>query len=152
MNTPRISIAPTTGIALVVLFLALGGSALAVGERVQGALANQQRCAQGAVRGIAVVTGDPRVGIANLPSRFTSSRAVFGRRFNCTGRSIQVRRLGIGLYEIRFLGNGAQTALAGGLGGGAASVDPPAGGVFRVSVTPAGRADPEDRGFTIVLF
>jgi hypothetical protein len=152
MNTPRRSLSPATGIALVALFLALGGSAFAVGERVHGALATQQRCAQGAVRGVAVVTGDPRSGIANLPGTFTSSRAVFARRFNCTGRPIQVRRTGIGLYEIRFLGNGAQTALAGGLGGGAASVDPASGGTFRVSVTPAGRADPEDRAFTIVLF
>jgi hypothetical protein len=151
MQTRRISISPATGIALVALFLALGGSAFAVGEHVQGVLATQQRCAQGAVRGIAVVTGDPRSGIANLPDRFTASRAVFARRFNCTGRAIQVRRVGIGTYEIRFLGNGAPTALASGAAGGAASADPIPGGAFRVSVTPAGRADPEDRPFTIVL-
>jgi hypothetical protein len=152
MRLERVSISPGTGIALVALFLALGGSAFAVGDRVQSALANQQRCAQGAVRGIAVVTGDPRAGIANLPGSFTSSRAVFARRFNCTGRSVQVRRVGIGAYEIRFLGNGAPTALAGAFAGGAASVDPASGGIFRVSVFPPGRADPEDRPFTIVLF
>jgi hypothetical protein len=152
MTDARFSFSPGLGVALLALLLALGGSAFAVGDRVSGSSATQQRCAQGAVRGIAVVAGDPRVGMANLPDRFTASPAVFGRRFNCTGRAVQVRRAGIGLYEIRFLGNGATTALAGGLGGGAASVDPARNGIFRVSVTPAGRADPEDRGFTIVLF
>ena len=146
-----ISFTPATGIALVALFFALGGSAFAVGERIQAASAAQQRCANGAVRGVAVVTGDPRVGIANLPDRFTTSRVVFGRTFNCTGRRVQVRRISIGVYEIRFVGNAAPTGIAGGLGGGYASVDPASGGVFRVSVYPAGRSDPEDRGFAIVL-
>lgn len=153
MNTSRrFSISPGTAIALVALFFALGGSAFAVGERIQSTNAAQKRCTTGAVRGIAVVTGDPRAGMANLPDQFTSSRAVFGRTFNCTARGIQVRRISIGVYEVRFVGNSAQTALASGLNSGQASADPAAAGVFRVSVTPAGRADPEDRGFVIVAF
>lgn len=153
MNTSRrLSIRPGTAIAVVALFFALGGSAFAVGERIQDATATQKRCSTGAVRGVVVVTGDPRTGLANLPSQFTSSRAVFGRTFNCTGRGIQVRRISIGVYELRLVGNGAQIALASGLNGGHASADPAAGGVFKVSVYPAGRSDPEDRGFVLVAF
>ncbi len=151
MNTNRrFSIDPGTAIALVALFFALGGSAFAVGERIQSTAVAQQRCTTGAVRGIVVVTGDPRAGMANLPDQFTSSKAVFGRTFNCTGRGIQVRRVSIGVYEARLVGNGAQTALASGLNGGYASADPASGGVFKVSVYPAGRSDPEDRGFVLV--
>ena len=62
-----------------------------------------------------------------------------------------MRRLEIGVYEIRFVGNAATTALVGGLGGGYASADPARGGVFRVSVYPPGKEDTEDRGFIVVL-
>ena len=137
-------------VGLISLLASSGGPAFAGGDRAQSTAAALQRCANGAVRGIAVVTGDPRVGIANLPSRFTSSRAVFARRFNCARRAVQVRRLSIGVYEVRFAGNPAATALAGGLGGGQASAERSGAGVFRVSVYPAGRADPEDRGFILV--
>jgi hypothetical protein len=147
----RLRITPAPAIALVALFFALGGSAFAVGERMQAASANQQRCANGAVRGIAVVTGNPAAGIANIPDQFTSAANLFGRRFNCTGRAIQVRRIAIGVYEVRFVGNAAPNALVGGLGGGYASTDPARGGVFTVRVYPAGRADPADQGFIIVL-
>jgi hypothetical protein len=49
----RLSITPGTAIALIALFFALGGSAFAVGKRVQAPSVAQQRCANGAVRGIA---------------------------------------------------------------------------------------------------
>lgn len=144
-------LSPSTVLALVALFFALGGSAFAVGERLQAGTAAQQRCANGAVRGVAVVTGDPSRGMANLPDRLSGAAVLFARRFNCTGKGVQVRRTGIGVYEVRFVGNAAPTALASGLGGGYASADPASGGVIRVSVYPAGRSDPEDRGFVLVL-
>jgi hypothetical protein len=147
----RLTIPPATAIAVMALFFALGGSAFAVGERVQAALANQQRCANGAVRGVAVVTGNPAVGIANIPDQFTSAANLFSRRFNCTGRAIQIRRTAIGVFEVRFVGNAATTAIVGGLGGGYASADPARGGVFTVRVYPSGIADPADRGFIVVL-
>jgi hypothetical protein len=147
----RQTISPATAVALLALFFALGGSAFAVGERMQAASVAQQRCANGAVRGVAVVTGDPARGIANIPDQFTSATNLFSRRFNCTGRAIQVRRTAIGVYEIRFVGNAATTALVGGLGGGYGSVDPARGGVFTVRSYPSGIADPADRGFIIVL-
>ena len=70
----RLSITPGTAIALIALFFALGGSAFAVGERIQAPSVAQQRCANGAVRGIAVVTGIASQGIANFPDSFTGCR------------------------------------------------------------------------------
>jgi hypothetical protein len=142
----RISPTPATAIALLALFFALGGSAFAVGQQLTAA---QPRCANGAVRGIATVVGDS-TGMANVPDTFTSRKAIFKRTFNCTGRGVQVRRISVGVYEVRFVGNSAPTALATGVAGGEASAEAASPGVFRVNVYPSGRADPEDRGFSIV--
>ena len=107
MNIRRSTITPTMGIALLALFFALGGSAFAVGERIDRASVAQQRCSNGAVRGIAYVTGNPTMGIANIGDKFTSAGVVFGRKFNCNGRATQVRRTSLGVFEIRFVGNPA---------------------------------------------
>jgi hypothetical protein len=128
-------------------FLAAGGTALAVGER-DGSVA--QRCAQGAVRGIAHVTGGPS-GTANIPGQFSGAGALFARRFNCTRGAVQIRRLGIGVYEVRFAGNGAPTAVASGVVGSLAAAERVAPGIFRVNVYPAGRADPADLPFVLLL-
>jgi hypothetical protein len=72
-------------------------------------------------------------------------------RCYCTGRAIQVRRLGIGSYEVRFVGNGAQNALASGGVGVQASAERIAPGIYRVGVYPSGRADPADFPFLVVL-
>jgi hypothetical protein len=145
------AITPGTAIALLALFFALGGSAFAVGERMQSASVAQQRCANGAVRGIAYVTGNPTMGIANIPGTFTSAGVLFGRKFNCNGRGIQVRRVSLGVFEVRFVGNPASSAVASGVGDAYAVVDPLPDGVFRVGVHPAGRDDPADQPFVIVL-
>jgi hypothetical protein len=132
------------------LFVSFGSSATAIGLSEQDASGAQQRCGQGNVRGIAHVTGGPS-GTANIPGTFSGARALFARRFNCTGGAVQVRRTGIGLYEIRFAGNGAPTALAGGIGGSQASADRIGAGTFRVTVSPTGRADPADLPFIVLL-
>jgi hypothetical protein len=136
----RLSISPGTAIAVVALFLALGGSAFAVGERIQSTSVAQQRCTNGAVRGVAVVTGDPSKGMANLPDQFTSASGLFSRRFNCSGRAIQVRRAEIGVYEVRFLGNTAPSAIAGGIGLFSATAEPLGAGAFRIRVQNVWRA------------
>ena len=146
-------ISPGTALALVALFFALGGSAFAVGERIQSSLAAQQRCANGAVRGIAYVTGNPSQGIANIPDSFTSTRSYFARRFNCTGKATQVRRVEMGVYEVRFVGVGVSGASGVGSGTGDtyATVEPAAGGAFKVTLHPAGRDDRVDTPFTVVV-
>ncbi len=147
----RHTIAPSTVIALLALFFALGGSAFAVGERIQGATATQKRCANGAVRGFATVTGNPTMGIANVPGTYTSAGVLFARKVNCTGRAVQVRRSSLGVFEIRFVGNPASSGVASGVGNAYAVVDPLPGGIFRVAVHPAGRDDPADQPFVFVL-
>ncbi len=146
----RLSLTPGTAVAVLALFFALGGSAFAVGERIQSTTAAQQRCANGAVRGVATVTGDPSKGIANVPSQFSGANALFSRKFNCTGKAIQVRRTDIGVYEVRFVGNGAPSALANGVGLFSASVETIGPGTFRVRVQDVGRADEADGPFVVV--
>ena len=151
LRRTRRSISPATVLALLALFFALGGSALAVGERVGSDAAQAQRaCSQGNVRGVGHVTGGPS-GAANIPGSFSGAGALFGRKYNCTGRAIHVRRLGIGSYEIRFVGNAAVNAIASGGVGVQASAERIAPGLYRVGVYPAGRADPADFPFLVVL-
>ncbi len=147
----RVSITPGTAIALIALFFALGGSALAVGERVQSASVAQQRCTNGAVRGVAVVTGVASQGIANLPDSFTAAGNLFGRKFNCTGRAVQARRAELGVFEVRFVGISGASAVVSATGDALASVQAGPGGVFRVVMHPAGRDDKVDLPFTIVV-
>lgn len=144
----RTSFSPTLVVALAALFFSLGGSAFALGNHLAAA---QPRCANGAVRGIATIVGNPSAGIANIGDQFTSNKAVFSRRFNCTGGAVQVRRVATGLYEIRFLRNTAQTAMASAVGDSYANVELEGGGVFKVSVHPAGRDDLSDTPFSIVV-
>jgi hypothetical protein len=152
MTIKRLSVSPATVLALLALFFALGGSAFAVRERVQSATVAQQRCATGAVRGIAAVYGDPSAGIANIPDKFTSNPKLFRRTFNCTRRAIQVRRTAFGTFEVQFVGNPAASAVGSATSDAYADVEPISPGTFRVTVHPAGRDDHADLAFTIVAF
>jgi len=145
------SITPGAAIAVVALFFALGGSALAVGEHVQSTSVAQQRCTNGAVRGVAVVTGIASQGIANLPDSFTGAGNLFGRKFNCTGRAVQARRVETGVFEVRFVGISGASAVASATGDAYATVQAVPGGAFRVTMHPAGRDDKVDLPFTVVV-
>jgi hypothetical protein len=139
-------ITPTTVIALLALFFALGGSAVAVTEAVRP----QARCAPGAVRGFIAVNGDPTKGIANIGDQYTSARPAVGVRFNCAGAAPQARRVNTGVYEVRFAGNGAQVALAS-AGAAETTVAALGGGVFRVSLWVPGRQDAVVTPFQVVI-
>ncbi len=147
----RIRSSPGAVIGLIALFFALGGSALALGEHAQGPSVAQARCANGSVRGIAAVTGVPSQGIANLPGSFTSAGKYFGRKFNCTGRAVQARRVETGVFEVRFVGVSGASAVASATGDAVATVEPAPGGAFRVVMHPAGRDDRSDLPFTVVV-
>ena len=130
---------PATVLSALALFFALGGSAFALGGSVlgpQALTAAQARCANGAVRGIAVVTGEPTKGIAGIPATFTANGRLFNSRFNCSGQGVQVRRVGTGVFEVRFPGSAALSAVANALGPAAGPVgfDVVSPGVFRVYV------------------
>ena len=138
-------ITPTTVIALLALFFALGGSAVAVTEAVRP----QARCAPGAVRGFIAVNGDPTKGIANLGDQFTSAKPMVGARFNCAGAAPQARRVDRGVFEVRFPGNSTLVATASSAAAETtlATVGP---GVFRVSLWVPGRQDAVDTAFAVI--
>ena len=136
---------PATVIAAAALFFALGGSALAISDAVRP----QARCANGAVRAIAAVTGDPSKGMANIPDQFSSSRVLFSRTFTCTGGAPEVRRISPGVYEVRFPGNPAPSAVVSG-SGAESLLTPMPGGIFRVGLHVPGRADSAEASFVVV--
>ncbi len=140
-------ITPTTVIALLALFFALGGSAVAVTEAVRP----QARCAPGAVRGFIAVNGDPTKGIANIGDQYTSAKPAVGVRFNCAGAAPQARRVNTGVYEVRFPGNASQVAAAS-AGAAETTVAALGGGVFRVSLWVPGRQDAVDTPFQVIAF
>ena len=148
--TRRFSITPGTALGVIALFFALGGSALAVGERIQSPSVAQQRCTNGAVRGVAVVSGTS-AGMANIPDKFTGAGNLFARKFNCTGKAVQVRRVETGVFEVRFTGIAGASGVGSATGDASATVEPAAGGAFKVTMHPAGRDDRVDLPFTIVV-
>lgn len=140
-------VTPSTVLAALALFFALGGSAIAVSHAVRP----QARCAAGAVRGFIAVNGDPAKGIANLGDQFTSAKPAVGVRFNCAGAAPQARRLDRGVFEVRFAGNATQVATvsSGTAESTVASLGP---GAFRVSLWVPGRQDAVDTAFAVIAF
>ena len=138
MRASRLRLSPSTGLAAVALFFALGGSAWAVSETVlsPAAVKPQPRCANGAVRGVVVVTGIPSQGVENIPNQYISTPQAFGRRFNCTGRGIQVRKVQNGTYEVLLAGLGGLSCLASSMASEAMSSSciPMGDGSYRVSL------------------
>jgi hypothetical protein len=145
----RLTITPGTALGLIALFFALGGSAFAVGERIQGTSVAQQRCTNGAVRGIAVVTGNPAAGMANFPDAFTG--VGISRKFNCTRRAVQARRVDVGTFEVRFVGISGASGVGSAAGDFLSTVQALPDGVFRVTMHPAGRDDKIDVAFTLIV-
>jgi hypothetical protein len=61
-----------------------------------------------------------------------------------------VRRVETGVFEVRFVGISGASAVASAPGDSLVSVEPGAGGTFKVTIHPAGRDDRVDLAFTIV--
>jgi hypothetical protein len=139
-------VTPSTVLAALALFFALGGSAIAVRDAVRP----QARCAPGAVRGYIVVNGDPAKGMANFPDQFTSGKPLVGTRFNCAGGAPQARRVAAGVFEVHFPGNGAQVVMA-----SAPAAETTVGavgpGTFRISLWVPGRQDAVDTPFAVMV-
>ena len=144
---------PALVISTVALFFAIGGSAFAVGERLGAA---QLRCANGAVKGFAYVTGDPLVGIQNLPETYSSNPRIFSGRFDCAGAAVQVRR-DRDTFVIKFNGITGRTALVSGIGSNPQTMTVTAltDGSYRItpihSGNPGFQLGPENQ-FAVVVF
>ena len=126
---------PALVVAGLALFFAIGGSAFAVVGKTAAA---QPRCAPGAIRGIAYVTGNPLKGMPNMPDTFSSASNLFGYRWNCSGGAISVKRAEGGGYDVKFAGNNASYGFGNAVvtDGGAIAVKRNADGSFHVA--PAG--------------
>jgi hypothetical protein len=154
MDSRRLRVSPALVIAGLALLFALGGSAFAIGQK---AAAPQQRCQNGAVRAIAAVTGIPGQGIENLPSSYTSNPRAFARRFNCTGRAIQVKHGSSGQYDVRAQGISGASCLASSMSpqAGSISCQPLADGGYRVILRGVGTEDnflpPINAPFLVVI-
>jgi hypothetical protein len=92
-------------LSLLALFIALGGSALAIGG------SQSKTCVNGNVKGIAYITGG-KTGIANIPDTYTAAAANFAFRYNCSGRLVQVKHAtSLNAYDVRFPGNPASVGM-----------------------------------------
>ena len=154
MDPRRFRVSPALVIAGLALLFALGGSAFAIGQR---AAVPQQRCQNGTVRAIAAVTGIPGQGIENLPGQYTANPQAFSRRFNCTGRAIQVKHGPSGQYDVRALGISGASCLASSMSpqAGSISCQPLADGGYRVILRGVGTEDnflpPINAPFLVVI-
>jgi hypothetical protein len=122
---------PALILSAAALFFAVGGSAFAVGQHSGVA----SRCGAGAIKGFAVVKGDPHQGIVNLPETYSSAAALFGARYNCSGQAVEVHKLaGVTGYSVRFRGVKVAAATAAVVGNlpGAASVNTQPDGSIQV--------------------
>jgi hypothetical protein len=128
---------PALVISALALFFAIGGSAFAVGQRVGVA---QPRCANGAVKAFAHVSGDPAKGIQDMAETFSSDPKLFKASFNCSGKGVQVRRVRDS-FEVRFPGTVVRSVSVSPVSLPIAwSVTPQPDGSFRI--TPAGIGEP----------
>jgi hypothetical protein len=141
-------LSPATALALLALFVALGGSALAVGKAVKPVV----RCGNGSVKGYAAVNLDSFVGA--FPTTYASAANLFDARYDCAGGSPQVRKVGSGVYDVRFPGVTPKTAAVSAYGAahpGWAYWSHESDGSIRVTVvTPSG--DPSEFGFSVTVF
>lgn len=116
-------------LSLVALFFALGAAAFAT-----GGAATKSRCAVGTVRGIAFVTGGSK-GMQNIPDTYTSAGALFGYRYSCAGKGVQVKHAAsLPAFDVRFPGNPSAFAVVSAAGSTATmtSVQRQPDGAFRV--------------------
>lgn len=93
---------------LAVALLAIAAVATGAEQRHHSPL---MPCEQGTVKAYAVVTGNRLSGPGGIPSFQTAAGQYFARRYNCTGRGLPtVRRVDLGVYEVRFPGQEAAMA------------------------------------------
>ncbi len=88
------------------------------------------------MRGVVVVTGLPNQGVENIPNQYISAPQAFGRRFNCTGKGVQVRKVQNGTYEVLLAGLGGLSCLATSMASEAMTTSciPMGDGSYRVSL------------------
>jgi hypothetical protein len=123
-----------------------------------GNSASAQRCRSGEAKAFVAIQDDPPYLVGTIPSKFSDDARYFSRRFNCLGQSAAVRRVNLGIYEVRFPDLHPRLALATAISdeGVTASALPIEDGIVRVSLRgPLGGSDVATRRdvpFSIVIY
>jgi hypothetical protein len=136
---------PSLGVAVLALFVALGGSAVAVTNAKPVV-----RCGNGSVKAYAAVDLDTFPG--PFPQQFSTAANLFDARFSCNGQPAQARVAGPGRYDVRFPGIASSAATV------TVFSDRPGtvtwrfvNGTYQLRVLdPSG--NPTERGFAIAVF
>jgi hypothetical protein len=65
--------------------------------------ASTHRCGTGTAKAFLVINKEPFLA-GRIPNQYTSSPQYFGRKYNCQGGSIEVKRVDLGTYDVRLEG------------------------------------------------
>jgi hypothetical protein len=143
----RRRLTPSMVISMAALFVALGGSAIAVGSKVRPVT----NCGNGSIKAYASLNVDQFAG--SFPPTFSSSANLFEKRWSCNGRPAEMRTAGNGVWEIRFPGvpiGEAVVSVNSTAHAGFATVSP-VGDFYRVTTRNSDGA-PLGLGFSIATF
>ena len=93
-------------------------------------------CKRGSAQAFVAIQPDPNYLVGTIPSVFNSNPAYFVRRYNCEGRSAFVRRVSLGIYDVRFPGLNPRAVIATAMSdeGVSASAFPLADGIVRIAL------------------
>ena len=126
----RVKLNPALCISVVALFFALGGTSLALSSKI----IPQQRCATGAVRGIAQINSS--FDLSSLTTNLMDTPQAFSYKWSCTGGGVYIRKNGNGI-DVQFVGNPAAIATVSGVDAGwpySGSVSRSSSGWFHVTM------------------
>lgn len=127
---------------------------LAITTRVGSSI----QCPRGGAQGFVAIKTDPSFLPGTIPARFTDDARYFSRRFNCRGASAQVRRVDLGIYDVRFPKLDPQAVVADALSdeGISSSALPLSDGivriVFRGPLAGSDVASRRDVAFSVVVY
>ena len=102
-HSRAVRLSPALIVAMVALFVALGGPGLAAKTVAQ------QRCQTGAIKG--VIALNPDAISRGFPDQFSSAAGLFDARFTCGGGTISARRVDVGTFDVRVTRNPAGYAV-----------------------------------------
>lgn len=138
-------LSPSLGVAMLALFVALGGSAVAVTKAKPVV-----RCGNGSVKAFAAVDLDTFAG--SFPQQFSSAANLFAARFACNGQAAQARVAGAGRYDVRFPGIASRAATVTVLSDRPGTVSwRLVNGTYQIRVLDP-NGNPTERGFAIAVF
>lgn len=82
--------------------LIVGFAILIASVLVQATSSAATSCGAGEARAFASIRQEPPYLVGTIPSKFTGQARYFQRRYNCRNASAEVRRVDLGVYDVRF--------------------------------------------------